>query len=207
MLMSNCAKPPGTLSMPDNGFHVSNPARRAKNRDAYSSPYSGVGEEFFPLGVPPDHAGFVLHEVGYDPENEDWNFPSVLSPFWRLFLMEDVPSNRNRIFHCGMALLHVTLSRAEIRWQPDTPAAVARTVQYIEEHFAPPCLLRSWPKWPVCVRRRWRQRHNGGVDAHQFFLGLFTFPLRLHWTTAIFSSLPSGRMSISPPLFMGRATG
>ena len=227
--------------MPDNGFHVSNPARRAKNRGAYSSPYSGVGEEFFPLGVPPDHAGFVLHEVGYDPENEDWDFPSVLSPFWRLyynsqaghcvvfgdrpieltpdrlvlipdqqlfhcqgnrpvthtwlafsvarrpaaeqampillsprrieldlledlgrlFLMDDVPSNRNRIFHCGMALLHVTLSRAEIRWQPDTPAAVARTVQYIERHFAPPCSFRSWPKWPVCVRRRWRGLSSG----------------------------------------------
>ena len=71
--------------MPNNGFLISNSARRAKNRGAYSSPYSGVGEEFFPLGVPPNHSGFVLHEAGHDPENEDWNFPSVLSPFWRLY--------------------------------------------------------------------------------------------------------------------------
>lgn len=71
--------------MPDCGFSVSDSARRSRNRGAYSSPYSGVGEEFFPLGVLPDHAGFTLHEAGYDPENHTWDFPSVLSPFWRLY--------------------------------------------------------------------------------------------------------------------------
>ena len=49
------------------------------------SPYSGVGVEFFPLGVPVDHAGFVLHETGYLPRNDWWDFPNVLSPFWRLY--------------------------------------------------------------------------------------------------------------------------
>ena len=55
------------------------------NRGAYTSPFSGVGVEFFPLGMPTDHAGFVLYETGYLPHNDWWNFPNVLSPFWRLY--------------------------------------------------------------------------------------------------------------------------
>ena len=71
--------------MPENGIRVSDSARRSRNRGAYSTPYSGVGEEFFPLGVAPGHSGFTLHETGYDPENAGWDFPCVLSPFWRLY--------------------------------------------------------------------------------------------------------------------------
>ncbi len=56
-----------------------------RNRGAYSQPFSGVGIEFFPLGVPPDHSGLVLYEAGYLPRNNAWNFPNVLSPFWRLY--------------------------------------------------------------------------------------------------------------------------
>jgi AraC family transcriptional regulator, arabinose operon regulatory protein len=64
---------------------VSDSALRLRNRGAYSDPFSGVGVEFFPLGVPADHAGFVLYETGYLPRNDWWNFPNVLSPFWRLY--------------------------------------------------------------------------------------------------------------------------
>jgi AraC family transcriptional regulator, arabinose operon regulatory protein len=64
---------------------VSDSALRLRNRGAYASPFSGVGVEFFPLGVPPDHSGFVLHEAGYLPRNDWWDFPNVLSPFWRLY--------------------------------------------------------------------------------------------------------------------------
>jgi AraC-like DNA-binding protein len=64
---------------------MSDPALRTKNRGAYSSPFSGVGVEFFPLGTPPDHAGLILYETGYLPRNDWWNFPNVLSPFWRLY--------------------------------------------------------------------------------------------------------------------------
>lgn len=71
--------------MPNNGIDVSDPATGRRNRGAYSSPYSGVGKEFFPLGVLPDHSGFVLHEAGYSPANAGWDFPRVLSPFWRLY--------------------------------------------------------------------------------------------------------------------------
>ena len=71
--------------MPENGIVVSDSASRSRNRGAYSSPYSGVGEEFFPLGIAPDHSGFTLHEAGFDPANGSWDFPSVLSPFWRLY--------------------------------------------------------------------------------------------------------------------------
>jgi AraC family transcriptional regulator of arabinose operon len=44
-----------------------------------------VGVEFFPAGVLPDQSGLVLHEAGYLVANSRWNFPNVLSPFWRLY--------------------------------------------------------------------------------------------------------------------------
>jgi AraC family transcriptional regulator, arabinose operon regulatory protein len=64
---------------------MSDSALRFRNRGAYSSPFSGVGVEFLPLGVPPDHAGLVLYETGYLPRNDWWDFRNVLSPFWRLY--------------------------------------------------------------------------------------------------------------------------
>lgn len=58
------------------------------NVGAYDRPFSGVGIEFDPLGAPPERTGITLHESGHLPENADWNFPSVFSPFWRLFYNE-----------------------------------------------------------------------------------------------------------------------
>lgn len=55
------------------------------NLGAYERPFSGVGIEYDPLGVKPDRTGIILHEVGYLRDNQDWNFPSVFSPFWRLY--------------------------------------------------------------------------------------------------------------------------
>ena len=52
---------------------------------AYGIPFSGNGMEFFPLGVPLDHSGVVLHESGYMAARPCWNYPNVLSPFWRLY--------------------------------------------------------------------------------------------------------------------------
>jgi AraC-like DNA-binding protein len=60
-------------------------AVRKRNRGAYTLPFSGVGMEFFPLGVLPDQSGVALHETGYLAENGWWNFPNVLSPFWRFY--------------------------------------------------------------------------------------------------------------------------
>jgi len=54
------------------------------NAGAYDSPFSGVGEEYDPLGLAPGYPGVILHEAGYWPGNYDWNFPSVYSPFWRI---------------------------------------------------------------------------------------------------------------------------
>lgn len=54
------------------------------NVGAYDRPFSGVGVEFYPLGADPGSAGLTLHESGFLPENRDWNYPSVFSPFWRL---------------------------------------------------------------------------------------------------------------------------
>lgn len=56
-----------------------------ENIGAYEQPFSGVGVEFDPLGAPFVHAEFVLHEVGYWARNYDWNYPSVYSPFWRVY--------------------------------------------------------------------------------------------------------------------------
>ncbi len=200
---------------------MSDSALSRRNRGAYGSPFSGVGVEHFPLGVPIDHSGLVLYETGYLPRNDWWNFSNVLSPFWRLYynarkghqvvfrdrvveltpehlvLIPDgqlfhcqghtpVPTlwlafnvarrlrteqripillpptrtervligdivqlfsrnrqaeNRDRIFHAGMALLHIVLNRPEIQWQGDVPAAVDQTVRYIEEHYAAPILI------------------------------------------------------------------
>lgn len=55
------------------------------NIGAYERPYSGVGIEYYPLNACPDNTGVTLHECGFLPENRDWNFPSVFSPFWRLY--------------------------------------------------------------------------------------------------------------------------
>jgi len=55
------------------------------NRGAYEQPFSGVGIEYYPLGVKPGRSGITLHECGYLPNNTQWNYPSVFSPFWRLY--------------------------------------------------------------------------------------------------------------------------
>lgn len=47
--------------------------------------YSGLGIEFSPLGVTDSPVSPILHETGYLPNNSKWNFPSVLSPFWRIY--------------------------------------------------------------------------------------------------------------------------
>ncbi len=65
--------------------NMSNSGLRVRNRGAYSQPFSGVGIEFFPLGMPPDHTGLILYESGYLPQNDWWDFPNTLSPFWRLY--------------------------------------------------------------------------------------------------------------------------
>ena len=59
--------------------------RGHENRGAYEQPFSGVGIEFDPLGVQPGPTGLTLHESGFLRENQDWNYPGVFSPFWRLY--------------------------------------------------------------------------------------------------------------------------
>ncbi|VGO14389.1 HTH-type transcriptional activator Btr [Pontiella desulfatans] len=64
---------------------MSNAVKITQRAGAYEHPFSGRGIEFNPLGTGTDQAGISLHEAGYDPCNSDWNFPSVLSPFWRVY--------------------------------------------------------------------------------------------------------------------------
>jgi len=78
--MAACAK---TARRTDSAMPYS--TRGHINRGAYTQPFSGVGIEFDPLGSPPDRCGITLHESGFLPDNSEWNFPSVFSPFWRLY--------------------------------------------------------------------------------------------------------------------------
>ena len=55
------------------------------NIGAYDQPFSGVGVEYYPLGVKPGRSGITLHECGWLPDNSQWNYPGVFSPFWRLY--------------------------------------------------------------------------------------------------------------------------
>ena len=64
---------------------MSDSALNRINVGAYDQPFSGVGIEYYPLGGEFDHSGLLIHEVGYLPRNKNWNFPSVFSPFWRLY--------------------------------------------------------------------------------------------------------------------------
>ena len=64
---------------------VSDSIHRRINFGAYDRPFSGVGVEYDPLGVQPGRTGITLHEAGYLPANDCWNFPAVFSPFWRFY--------------------------------------------------------------------------------------------------------------------------
>lgn len=64
---------------------MSDSALKHINFGAYDQPFSGVGIEYYPLGGEFDHTGLLIHEVGFLPRNSNWNFPSVFSPFWRLY--------------------------------------------------------------------------------------------------------------------------
>lgn len=59
--------------------------RHWANLGAYSSPFSGTGIEFYPLGSKPADAGLVLHEAGFVPKRPHWNYQRVYSPFWRVY--------------------------------------------------------------------------------------------------------------------------
>jgi transcriptional regulator GlxA family with amidase domain len=56
--------------------------------------------------------------------------------------MEDVAQSiwpephRDRIFHGGMAMLHLALSRPEIEWQQSAPDVIQETVRYIAANYA-----------------------------------------------------------------------
>ncbi|MDX9867203.1 MAG: AraC family transcriptional regulator [Kiritimatiellia bacterium] len=186
---------------------------------AYSSPFSGQGIPFYPLGVQPG-ARVLVHEVGFLAARPYWNYFRVLSPFWRLYydmeaghkvffpetgravtlgpahlvLIPDhqmfhtqgnepraklwlhftcarrvhpaqalpivlrlsacerevlrelagllkskkTRSATPRVLPVGLALLHLALSRPEIRWLEEKPGHLAELLRYIEQHYREP---------------------------------------------------------------------
>ena len=73
------------LSISGRILFVSDSIPSRVNLGAYDRPFSGVGIEYDPLGVKPGRTGITLHEAGYLPANNRWNFPAVFSPFWRFY--------------------------------------------------------------------------------------------------------------------------
>ena len=55
-------------------------------------------------------------------------------------LVKAKPGNaqKNRILHVSLALLHVTLSRTEIRWLEKKPASLQEAIRHIEENYREP---------------------------------------------------------------------
>ena len=47
-------------------------------------PFSGVGIGHDPLWSDSARSGVMMHEFGYLESNQNWKFPSVFGPFWRL---------------------------------------------------------------------------------------------------------------------------
>jgi AraC family transcriptional regulator, arabinose operon regulatory protein len=126
---------------------VSDSALRFRNRGAYSNPFSGVGVEFFPLGMPVDHAGIVLYETGYLAHNDWWNFPNVLSPFWRLYY--NARKGHKILFHDG----EVELTPEHLMLIPDGQLFHCRGCTAVPTlWFAFNVARRLVPRQPIPIR-------------------------------------------------------
>jgi len=58
-----------------------------------------------------------------------------------------------RILHGSLALLHMTLSRPEIEWLEEKPAALLQTIQHIEQHYRQPLSNPELAKLAVLSER------------------------------------------------------
>lgn len=78
--------------------------------------------------------------------------------------------NRERILHVSLALLHLLLSRREIRWQTEVPSAgLQRTIQHMETHPAAALNLRELARMAgLSVRGLAKafRRHRGTTPGH-----------------------------------------
>ena len=63
---------------------VSSPAQQRTESARSNTAFTGVGMEFYPLGLEPDMSGVVLHEAGHMSRNAHWTFLDVYNPYWRL---------------------------------------------------------------------------------------------------------------------------
>ena len=51
--------------------------------------------------------------------------------------------NRHRIYHCSLALLHMVLSRPEMRWRSEAPAGLTPVIRHIETNYASPLYIEE----------------------------------------------------------------
>ena len=69
-----------------------------------TTPFSTLGVEHSPLFSNKTECPLVIHEWGYLPNNSDWDFSALLSPFWRLYYNEGEGhclSSKNDLIHLG----------------------------------------------------------------------------------------------------------
>lgn len=107
----------------------------------------------------PDHQMF--HTEGHEPRAKFWihftcprrvhpnqALPILLRPTAcelgvlreevHLLKSRNSEALKNRILHVGLALLHLTLGRTEIRWLEEKPAGLVKLLSFMEQHYREP---------------------------------------------------------------------
>jgi AraC family transcriptional regulator, arabinose operon regulatory protein len=117
---------------------VSNSARERTASARSNTAFTGVGMEFYPLGLEPDMSGVVLHETGHLSRNAHWNFLDVYNPYWRL-IYDWRPGHK--ILHGGREILlgpdHLVLHPGHVHCDFRGEAPVPTTWLHFSYHYRP----------------------------------------------------------------------
>jgi AraC-like DNA-binding protein len=134
----------------------------------------------------------LFHSVGSVPVSHTWMtfqvaqrlapgqaVPILLEPTAaERLLLRDLAScftgigagNRERVLHVSLALLHLVISRPQIRWQASAPSAgLRRSILHIDEHYASPLKLPELARLAgLCTRgfSKAFKRHQGVTPGH-----------------------------------------
>jgi AraC family transcriptional regulator, arabinose operon regulatory protein len=127
----------------------------------------------------PDHQ--LFHTYGTEPRPKFWlafslarrmtadqRLPVQLKPtktekdlirdLRDLLAPEPASVDRDRVYHHSLALLHVVLSRPEISWQAETPAALQAVIRHVEERFASPLYIADLARLARMSETRFRKQ-------------------------------------------------
>jgi AraC-like DNA-binding protein len=114
--------PDRIILIPDHQlFHTAGTQARPKFWVAFSCPMHLAPDQPIPLQIRP--AATERH---------------LIHQMIRLLSHPKPESQRRRVYHCSLALLHVLLGRPETRWQMEAPRNLLAVVRYVEERYASP---------------------------------------------------------------------